>query len=86
MISVLIPVYNTNALYLKQCLESCLVQTIDDYEIVIIDNESDNLQTLEMLEEAKKHEKIRVFVCPRQSGKKNLSVALNYGLSKCKFN
>ena len=86
MISVLIPVYNTNALYLKQCLESCLVQTIDDYEIIIIDNESNNLETLNMLEEAKKHEKIKVFVCPRQDGKKNLSVALNYGLEKCSFN
>ena len=86
MISVLIPVYNTNPLHLKECLESCLFQTIDDYEIVIVDNGSDNVNTLNLLKQIEKQEKVRLFVCPRQENKKNLSVALNYGLSKCKFN
>lgn len=86
MISVLIPVYNTNPLHLKECLESCLFQTIDDYEIVIVDNGSDNIDTLNLLKQVEKQEKVRLFVCPRQENKKNLSVALNYGLNKCKFN
>ena len=85
MISVLIPVYNTKPAHLKECVLSCLYQTIDNYEIVIVDNGSDNLATLNILKEFEKQEKIRLFSCPRQQGKKNLSVALNYGLQRCKF-
>lgn len=86
MISVLIPVWNTPPIYLKECIDSCLFQTIQDYEIVIVDNESNSQHTLDLLNQYKSNDKIKVFTCPRQEGKKNLSVALNYGLKYCKYN
>ena len=85
MISVLIPVYNTNPDFLKQCLDSCLYQTIEDYEIVIVNNGTTNKETLDILSQYSKEDKIKLFNCPREEGKKNLSIALNYGLEKCKF-
>jgi len=85
MISVLIPVYNTPKHFLVKCLESCLQQTIDDYEIVIVDNGSDNLETIETLGNYSENSKITVHQCSRHENKKNLSVALNHGLSRCKY-
>ena len=38
-ISIIIPVYNTEK-YIDKCLESCLNQTFDDYEIILIDDGS----------------------------------------------
>lgn len=86
MISILIPVFDTPAFYLKECLDSCINQSFLDYEIVIIDNGSTNKETIAVLNHYKEHEKINLFNCPRQEKKKNLSIALNYGLQKCKFN
>jgi len=85
MISVLIPVYNTAVEYLDECLNSIYNQTWQTgYEIIIINNESTNKDTndyLNSLNQAMTY----VYTCPRQSGKKNLSIALNYGLTKCSY-
>ena len=87
MVSILMPVYNTPKGFLISSLESCLNQTIDDYEIVVIDNGSSGIDTISILYEyASKHTKVKFYRCPRQRAKKNLSVALNYGLTKCKYN
>ena len=87
MISVLMPVYNTSKQFLVSSLESCLNQTVNDYEIVVIDNGSSNDDTISILHEySAKHAKVKVYKCPRQPDKKNLSVALNYGLTKCEYN
>lgn len=86
MISVLLPVYNTPSTYLSECIESILNQTFQDFEIVIVDNGSENLETLDVLDHYSYNQKVSTFICDRIPGKKNLSVALNYGLKKCKFN
>ena len=85
MISVLIPVYNTPVDHLRECIDSVLNQTEQNFEIVIIDNQSDIPQVIELLNELNGHEKITVLKCERQEGKKNLSVALNAGLKVCKY-
>ena len=85
MISVLIPVYNTPPNHLRQCIDSVLDQTEQNFEIVIIDNQSDVPEVIELLNELNNHEKITVLSCERQQGKKNLSVALNAGLKVCKY-
>lgn len=85
MISVLIPVYNTPPNHLRECVDSVLNQTEQNFEIVIIDNQSDTPQVIELLNELNNHEKITVLKCERQQGKKNLSVALNAGLGVCKY-
>ena len=89
MISILLPVYNTPPQFLIPCLESCLNQTIDDYEIVIVDNGSSLRGTIVVLEAyVANHDKITILKCPRHppiEDKKNLAVALNCGLRTCSY-
>lgn len=82
-ISVLLPVYNTKPTYLKTCLHSIFSQTFEDFELVIADNGSTNESTITVINEAKKDGRVKVIDVPQQSGKKNLSVALNKGLLVC---
>jgi glycosyltransferase involved in cell wall biosynthesis len=86
MISVLIPVYNTDREVLKECINSVLGQTEQNFEIIVVDNQTEIPDTIEFLNEINQHEKISVVKCERQLGKKNLSVALNEGLKCCKYN
>lgn len=59
-ISVIIPAYNAEA-YLGGCLESILAQTVQDIEIIVIDDGSTD-RTKDILEEyRKKNEQIRVI-------------------------
>lgn len=48
-ISILIPVYNVNPKYLRQCVDSVLNQSYDNIELCIVDDASSNLETLELL-------------------------------------
>ena len=41
-ISVLLPIYNTNPKYLKECIESILNQTFTDFELIILNDASTN--------------------------------------------
>ena len=40
IISVLLPIYNTNPIYLKECIESILSQTFKDFELIILNDAS----------------------------------------------
>ena len=82
-ISVLLPVYNTDELYLKPCIDSILNQTFQDFELVIVNNGSTNEKTNAVINKFSKLANVIVIDVPQQSGKKNLSVALNQGLLKC---
>lgn len=79
ILSVIIPVYNT-ANYLKKCLNSIIKQSIDNIEIICInDGSTDN--SLSILEEYQLIDsRIKIFT------KKNegLSVARNIGISNAK--
>lgn len=59
-ISVIIPVYNGEK-YLKECIESILLQTYKNLEIIIVDNKSTDNTALICDEYAKKDERIRVI-------------------------
>ena len=74
-VSIIVPVYNV-ARYLGECLDSIINQTLDDIEIICInDGSTDN--SLEILEEyAKKDSRIWIFTI-ENSG---LSLARNYGI------
>jgi glycosyltransferase involved in cell wall biosynthesis len=85
MISVLLPVYNTNPEHLVECLESIMLQTFNDFEVVLVNNGSTDWNTLTTISLLRNHKKIKIIDCPRQSGKKNLSVALNTGLKECAY-
>lgn len=74
-ISVIVPVYNVEN-YLEKCLDSLINQTLEDIEIIIVNDGSiDNSQ--EIIDEyVKKSCKIRAFI--KENG--GLSDARNFGL------
>ena len=76
-VSVIVPVYNVEK-YIKKCLNSLVNQTLDEVEIVVVnDGSPDNSQKI-IDEYTKKYKNIKSYV------KKNggLSDARNYGIKK----
>lgn len=58
-ISIIIPVYNVEK-YLKECLDSCINQTLEDIEIICVDDcSTDN--SYRILEEYQKDPRIKIF-------------------------
>lgn len=82
LISIIVPVYNN--IYIQKCLDSLLAQTIDNYEIICVDDGSNDQQTLAILEEyQKKYTKhLKVYHIP------NCGVwyARMYGINKANGN
>ena len=74
-ISVIIPVYNTEK-YLHRCIDSVLVQTFTDWEMLLIDDGSTDDSAIICDEYAAKDERIRVF--HKENG--GVSSARNLGL------
>ncbi|OWT33488.1 hypothetical protein BGI41_02185 [Methanobrevibacter sp. 87.7] len=75
-VSVIIPVFNTEEYYLKECLDSVINQTLNDIEIICINDGSTN-NSLDILNEyTKKDNRIKIF----SQENKGLSAARNYGL------
>lgn len=60
MISIIIPVYNTEK-YLDQCIQSVLVQTYTNWELLLIDDGSTDSSGAICDEYAQKDSRIRVF-------------------------
>lgn len=65
MVSIIIPVYNAHK-YLRMCLDSCLAQTYDEWEIITVDDGSrDN--SLDILREYEKRDRrIKVYSKPNE--------------------
>ncbi|MGR9072071.1 MAG: glycosyltransferase [Gammaproteobacteria bacterium] len=64
-VSLIIPSRN-NAVILKRCIESILEKTrYENFEILIVNNGSDQKETLNYLETVKRHERIRILDDPR---------------------
>lgn len=82
LISIVIPVYNVKAEYLRECLESVLNQTYQNFEICVADDCSTNTETIVTLREYEAKDK-RIKVCYR---KKNghISAATNSALEIAK--
>ena len=75
-ISIIIPVYNVGK-YLDECLESCINQTLEDIEIICVDDASPD-NSIKILEEyQQKDSRIKIF---RHEKNKNLGGARNTGL------
>lgn len=76
-ISIIIPVYNVEK-YLRECLDSCVNQTLKDIEIICVDDASPD-NSIKILEEyQQKDSRIKVF---RHETNKNLGAARNTGLA-----
>jgi len=79
------PVYNTHPDWVEQSIDSCLNQTFKDFELIIVDNESTNDLTLKKLEKYEKNEKVKLLKCPKQVGKRGVSLAINMGIDNSSY-
>ncbi len=80
-ISLIVPVYNVEK-YLKQCIDSILVQTFSDFELICVnDGSTDN--SGKILEEYKNRD-IRIKIIDKKNG--GLSSARNTGMKYAKGN
>lgn len=76
-VSVIVPVYNVEK-YIKKCLNSLVNQTLDEVEIVVVnDGSPDNSQKI-IDEYTKKYKNIKSYV--KENG--GLSDARNYGIKR----
>lgn len=65
LISVVIPIYNIERVYLKECLDSILNQSYQNFEICLADDCSTKQETIETLKEYENKDS-RVKVCYRK--------------------
>ena len=79
-VSVLMPVYNTCAEYLRPAIESILVQTFTDFEFIIINDGSTDNSPAVIAEYAAKDNRIKFIDNKKNSG---LISVLNQGLDLC---
>ncbi len=78
-VSVIVPVYNTEK-YLRRCLDSLVMQTLDDIEIIIIEDKSpDNSNKILNEYEKKYKEKVKVF---HNKTNKGIGYNRNFGMKK----
>ena len=85
MISIVMPVYNTHSEWVEQSIDSCLNQTFKNFELIIVDNESTNELTLQKLQKYKDIENVKLVKCPKQSGKRGVSLAINMGIENSNY-
>lgn len=76
-ISVIVPVYNVEK-YLAECLDSVLMQDFDDYEILCVEDKSQDRSREILQEYACRNERIRMILHDQNAG---LSAARNSGLA-----
>lgn len=79
MISILIPIHNTETSFISECLDSIDSQTLTTYEIIIV-NDGSNEEVTNFLKSLRR-KKCRVY----HREKLGISNALNYGIAKCKY-
>jgi len=80
-VSIIIP-NKDNLTTLKICIDSILLRsTYENYEIVIIENNSENKETFIYYHELEKYKNIRVIYYPEKGF--NYSKLINYGVKNC---
>lgn len=78
LVSVVVPTYNTDARWLRACIDSVLGQVYDRWELCVVDDASTNTETVTTLEEyARKDPRIRFRRLERNS---HISAASNAAL------
>src|SRR2546423_1635754 len=80
-VSLLMAVFNERPSFLEQSIQSILEQTFADFEFVIVDDGSDNKDTILALERsAEKDHRIHL----RREPHRGLTKSLNIGLAFCR--
>ena len=80
MISIIIPVYNTPIEYIQECVDSIDLQTFKDYEVIIV-NDGSNDEVSKFLRTLVK-DNWQLF----EKDKEGISKALNLGIQNSKYN
>jgi len=75
-VSVIIPCYN-HGVYIEEAIDSLLSQTFEDFEIIVINDDSDDVNTLVVLNNLNRP-KTKIF----HTSRKGVSAARNYGISQ----
>ncbi len=78
LISIILPVYNTNPEYLRVCIESVINQSYFNWELCINDDASTKKETIEVLKEYSINPKIKLSVSEKNG---HISVASNEAIS-----
>jgi GT2 family glycosyltransferase len=78
LLSVVTPVYNTDARWLRACIESVKAQVYDRWQLCLADDGSVKPETREVLREYQGDPRIRIHTLPRNSG---IAVASNAALA-----
>ncbi len=80
-ISVIVPIHNTPVSVLRQSLDCLVTQKFDDYEIICVDDSSEDKETLDLLKqfEISYAERIRVIYLKKNIGAANCrNIGLDY--------
>ena len=85
-ISIIIPVYNVEN-YLQRCLDSVLSQTVQDFELILVDDGSSDRSGLICDEYAEKDGRIRVFhqVNKGQAAARNFALDWTFSNSNSEY-
>lgn len=75
LVSIIVPVYNS-ALYIKDCIESVLIQTFKDFELIIVDDGSEDDSPVICQQYANKDNRIRII----RKSNGGVSTARNVGI------
>lgn len=60
LVSVLVPVYNADPKCLKECIESVLSQSYENFELCLVDDASSSEETKKVLKSYEKNKKIKI--------------------------
>ena len=77
LISLVVPVYNVQRDFLKECIESVLSQTYDNWELILVDDCSTQEEVCTTLEEYEGREKIKILYRPENG---HISACTNTGI------
>ena len=81
LISILTPTYNTEPVWLRQCVESVLVQSYSNWELYLSDDGSTNPETLSCLKDISEQDpRIHLILSEKNQG---ISAATNSALKQC---
>ena len=67
-INITTPVYNTNVEYLKEAVASVLNQTEKNWKLILVDDGSTDLGTLDLLSKLKHHSQIKLVTLEKNGG------------------
>jgi GT2 family glycosyltransferase len=82
LVSIITPVFNTPVRWLRECIESVLTQTYENWELILIDDHSTDPETLRCLTELAASES-RIILA-KDEKRRGISAASNRGLALAK--